>query len=240
MRRIILIVLFFAMCAGMIQTGYLLRSGANAPYEQMFESTVLIEIDGRHTGSGFVVSSELIVTARHVVDREGEYAVVFSDGTKRNVQAIRISEASDCAVLLVRKANLRPLILTTELQVGQPILVIGSPIDVKFFNYITRGVVSKLDVQEDWLSSRPLIMIDAAVNPGNSGGPVFDERGRVIGIAIAGYVYNCGMNFITPSIDIITLLEEWDDEGENYEGRYEEETYDEEFTEEYEAASGTS
>ncbi|KKK97396.1 hypothetical protein LCGC14_2653160 [marine sediment metagenome] len=202
------------------------------------DSVVLIEIDGRHTGSGFVIASDLIITAKHVVNRKGDYAIMFADGSKRNVQAIRISEETDCAVLLVRKANLRPLKLTTKVEIGQPIFVIGSPIDIKFFNYITRGIVSKLDVQENWLSNSPLIMIDAAVNPGNSGGPVFDVRGSVIGIAITRHPYNCGLNFITPSIDILTLLEEWNDEGENHEGRYKED--EEQFTEEYEAAAGTS
>ncbi len=199
------------------------------------DSTVLIEIDGRHTGSGFVakVSDKemLIITARHVVDRKGDYAVLFRCGTRRSVQAIRISESSDCAMLQVRKTGLKPLTLITKIRVGQPIIVIGSPIDQAYFNYITRGIVSKLNVQEDWLSCNPVVMIDAAANPGNSGGPVFDLKGRVVGIVIAKYVYNCGMNFITPSIDIITLLEEYGDEGENHAGRYEEDK--KWFTEEY-------
>lgn len=199
--------------------------------QMRIDSTVLIEIDGRHTGSGFVISPELIVTAKHVVDRKGDYAIIFADGSKRNVQAIRISETTDCAVLLVHKANLRPLKLTTEVQVGQPILVIGSPFDPAYFNYMTRGIVSKLNVQNNGLSSNPVIMIDAAANPGNSGGPVLNLRGRVIGIIIARRLYSCGMYSITPSIDILALLEEWNDEGENHEGRYEE--VEEWLTEEY-------
>ncbi len=228
--KVTFLFLMFAIVGGMVLHVGVLHDPI-IDYSYMLESTVLIEIDGQHTGSGFVVSSDLIVTARHVVNRRGDYAVIFADGSKRNVQAIRISEASDCAVLLVSKANLRPLILTTELQVGQPILVIGSPLERRYFNYMTRGIISKLNVQEDWLSNNPIVMIDAAVNPGNSGGPVFDLRGRVVGIAIAKYVYNCGMNFITPSIDIITLLEEYGDEGENHAGRYGED--EEWFTEEY-------
>ncbi len=218
-----------------------LFSGCNSAirsWEHRTSSVVLIEIDGRHAGSGFVVASDLIITSRHVVEGEGNYAVLFTDGSRRSVKAIRISVTTDCAVLLVSKANFRPLMLTTEVKVGQPIFVIGSPLDVKFFNYITRGIVSKLDVQEFGLSSNPLVMIDAAVNPGNSGGPVFDLRGRVVGIVIAYYPHNCGMNFITPAADIIVLLEGWEDEGENYEGRYEE--AEEEFTEEYEASVGNS
>lgn len=232
---ILLIIIMVAPGYIMVEVFHIPDCSQKVDYSEILESTVLIEIDGQHTGSGFVVSPNLIVTARHVVDRKRDYAVLFADGSKRSVQAIRISEETDCAVLLVRKANLRTLKLTTEVKIGQPIFVVGSPLDLMFFNYITRGIVSKLNVQEDRLSCNPVIMIDAAVNPGNSGGPVFDLQGRVIGITIAGYTYNCGMNFITPSIDIITLLEEWDDEGENHEGRYKED--EEQFTEEYEAAA---
>ncbi len=216
----------------------LLFSGCNPAtrsWQYYADSVVLIEIDGQHIGSGFIVAPDLIITARHIVDKKGDCAVVFADGSKRNVQAIRISEASDCAVLQVSKAGLRPLKLTTKVMVGQPIFVIGNPLGRRYFNYITHGIVSKLDVLEDWLSCSPLIMIDAAVNPGNSGGPVFDLRGRVIGIVVARYTHNCGVNFITSSIDIITLLEEYHDEGENHEGRYEE-IYEEWLTEEYQVA----
>lgn len=211
-------------------------------YSQILESTVLIEIDGQHTGSGFMVevsdNEVLVITARHVVDRKGSYSVVFADGSKRSVQGIRMAEASDCAVLLVYKTGLRPLKLTTKVRIGQPIVVIGNPLERRYFNYITHGIVSKLDVLEDWLSCNSLIMIDAAVNPGNSGGPVFDLRGRVIGIVIARYTYNCGMNFLTPSIDILTLLEEWNDEGANWDEKLEE--AGEEFADEYEASVGAS
>lgn len=186
------------------------------------DSVVQIEIDGRRIGSGFVVSSDLIITARHVVDREGNYAVLFADGSRRAVKDIRISKTTDCAVLLVSKAGFRPLKITTEISIGQPIFVVGTPLNAKFFNYVTHGIVTKIGVLELRFSNNPLTMIDAAANPGNSGGPVFDGRGRVIGIVIARYPYGCGMNFITPSIDILILLEEWYDEGENYEGRHKE------------------
>jgi len=218
----VIIILGFFIFSGAVSAIYDFNSAVTCSIEEQMSSTVLIEIDGRHTGSGFVIAPDLIITARHVVDREGEYAVLFEDGTRRDVQAIRISETTDCAVLLVHKANLRPLILTTDIKIGQPIIVIGSPLDPKFFNYVTRGIVSKLDVQDEWLSDNPVVMIDAAVNPGNSGGPVFNMQGQVIGIAIAGFTYNCGMNFITPAADILILMERWRDEGPNYAKRMEE------------------
>ena len=217
---LILFVVVFSGCNSTIQN-----------WQHYTSSVVLIEIDGRHTGSGFVVAPDLIITARHIVNKRGNYAVVLADGSKRNVQAIRISKETDCAVLLVRKTSFRPLILTTKIEVGQPIFVVGSPLNRKFFNYVTYGIVSKIDVIHSRFSGNPLIMIDAAANPGNSGGPVFDSSGKVIGIFIARYPHNCGLNFITPSIDIITLLEDWKDANENHEGRYQAD--EEQFTEEY-------
>lgn len=191
--------------------------------EEQMASTVLVEFNGFNKGSGFVVASDLIMTAKHVVDERGDYAIVFADGSRRDVKAIRISEESDCAVLQICEADLVPLVLETEILVGESITVIGSPLGLmQYFNYVTHGIVSKLDVQQDELSSNPVVMVDAAVNPGNSGGPVFNIKGRVVGITIAMHIYNHGMNFITPSIDLSILLEEWKDEGSNHNERLEE------------------
>lgn len=200
-----------------------LESYASYSIEEQMASTVLVEFNGFNKGSGFVVASDLIMTAKHVVDERGSYAIIFADGSRRDVKAMCISEESDCAVLQICKSDLVPLVLETKILVGESITVIGSPLgSMKYFNYVTHGIVSKLDVQQDELSSNPVVMIDAAVNPGNSGGPVFNAKGRVIGIAIAMLVYNHGMNFITPSIDIAVLLEEWKNEGPNHNERLEE------------------
>ncbi|KKN28276.1 hypothetical protein LCGC14_0856080, partial [marine sediment metagenome] len=122
----------------------------------------------------------------------------------------------------VRKTNLRPLTLTTKVEIGQPIFVIGSPFTAEFFNYVTAGIVSKVNMYVRVYGISPLIMIDAAINPGNSGGPVLNWNGEVIGIVVATYSPGIGVNLVVSSTDIAILLEEWEDVGENYEGQYKE------------------
>jgi len=197
------------------------------PFDSIVQSVVQIEIDGRHTGSGFIIDeSGLIITARHVVDRPGKYTVVFTDGAKRKVQGIRMSEVSDCAVLSVSRRNIQALGTTADIYVSQPILVIGSPYDIGLENYVTAGIISKVGVYCSFFCSTPLIMVDADGNPGNSGGPVLDMQGNVIGILVGGYGYGygIGINYVVSSMDFIDLLEGWLDEGENWNEQWEEES----------------
>ena len=213
----------------------LLFSGCNSAirgWQHYTDSVVRIEYNGRHIGSGFVAdSSGLIITARHVVERDGNYEVIFTDGSRNSVEGIRISKVSDVAVLLVRKTNLRPLTLTTKVEIGQPIFVIGSPFTAEFFNYVTAGIVSKVNMYVRVYGIFPLIMIDAAVNPGNSGGPVLNWRGEVIGIVVAIYSQGVGVNLVVSSTDVVILLGEWHEFGKNHERRYRED--EEWFAEEY-------
>ncbi len=183
-------------------------------------SVVRIEYNGQHTGSGFVVGRKwgevLIITARHVVEREGNYAVIFADGVKRNVQGIRTAERSDCAVLrVVRRSNIHSVEIETEVSVGETVFVVGSPFSIAYTNYVTRGIISKLNVLNEFFAVRHLVMIDAVANPGHSGGPVFNERGAVVGILIGSDRRGDGLNFITPATDFYDLLEGWYDEGAN-------------------------
>ncbi len=214
-KTVLMLMLFIIVIAGCYTPGQ--------HYKCLTDSVVQIEYNGRHIGSGFVAdSSGLIITARHVVERDGNYEVIFADGSKNSVENIRISGVSDVAILLVAETNLRPLTLTTKVEIGEPIFVIGSPFRAEFFNYITAGIVSKVDMYVGMYSVTPLIMIDAAVNPGNSGGPVLNWHGEVIGIVVAIYSQGVGVNLVVSSTDIAILLEEWEDVGENYEGQYKE------------------
>ena len=214
-KTILILMLFIIVIAGCYTPGQ--------HYKCLTDSVVQIEYNGRHIGSGFVVdSSGLIITAGHVAERDGNYEVIFADGSRHSVEGIRISRVSDVAVLLVHKANLRPLTLTTKVEIGEPIFVIGSPFRAEFFNYITAGIVSKVDMYVGTYSVAPLIMIDAAVNPGNSGGPVLNRRGEVIGIVIAIYSQGVGVNLVVSSTDIAILLGEWNEFGKNHEGQCEE------------------
>ncbi|MCW3047050.1 MAG: hypothetical protein JWO74_1334 [Solirubrobacterales bacterium] len=141
------------------------------------------------TGSGFVVDSKGdIVTAAHVVDGATSIKVTFSDGTSRTATLAGKDDATDVAVLKIDPSGLtlHPLTLgsSASLHVGDALVAIGSP-----FGYqesLSTGVVSGVDrtIQApNGFTVAHAIQTDAALNPGNSGGPILDSSGRVIGVA---------------------------------------------------------
>ena len=160
-------------------------------------------VDEETAGSGFVVDARrgLIVTASHVVARAestGTAAepatavrIVLDDGTRADAKVLGYDLFEDTALLEVEPANLglRALSLgrARALRVGEPVAVIGSPFENRAS--LSTGVVSQLDRQIAapgvCFRTTGVIQTDAAVNPGNSGGPLMDARGRVVGMVTA-------------------------------------------------------
>jgi putative serine protease PepD len=145
---------------------------------------------GTSLGSGFIVSADgYVVTNDHVIEgRTGNATVTFSDSSVAVAKLVGSDPESDVAVLKVDRSNLPPVQFgdSDQVVVGDGVLAIGSPLALA--NTVTYGIVSALD--------RPLeadepngptrfyagIQTDAAINHGNSGGPLVDVAGRVIGI----------------------------------------------------------
>ena len=158
-------------------------------------------VDDETAGSGFVVNANrgLIVTASHVVtDATTTPAtpatavrIVLDDGARADVKVLGYDLFEDTALLQVDPAqlSLRALALgrARALQVGEPVAVIGSPFENRAS--LSTGVVSQLDRQIAapgvCFRTTGVIQTDAAVNPGNSGGPLLDARGRVVGMVTA-------------------------------------------------------
>jgi hypothetical protein len=135
---------------------------------------------GDGVGSGFFITEDTLLTNAHVLCRDGSaMRVVFSDGREGIGTPRRSDERLDIAMVRVAGAKGVPLALgdAGALKVGDRVMLIGSPVGMEFT--VHDGMVSNL--------GRPLrgvayVQIDAKVNPGNSGGPLLDSRGRVVGI----------------------------------------------------------
>ncbi|HEU4976651.1 MAG TPA: trypsin-like peptidase domain-containing protein [Baekduia sp.] len=166
------------------------------------------------TGTGFVVDGQgHIVTAAHVVDNASKVTVRFQDGTTRTATVLGSDDATDLAVLDVDSSGLtlHPLKLgsTTSLQVGDPVAAIGDPFD--YARSLSTGIVSGLDrtIQApNGFTVAHAVQTDAALNPGNSGGPVLAADGTVVGvvdqIATNGQSeQSSGVGFAVPS-DIVS------------------------------------
>jgi len=169
-------------------------------------------------GTGFIVdSSGIIVTNSHVVsDSSGEYSVVLKDGTTYEVEKIHLDRVSDLAIVEVTARNLPILELadSDKLKVGQKAIAIGNALG-KFQNTVTAGIVSGIG-REITASSgygsqasfyEEVIQTDAALNPGNSGGPLLDLSGQVIGINVATTPSADNISFAIPSNTLKPLLE---------------------------------
>ena len=148
-----------------------------------------LQIDIPFWGSGFLVDGDgHVVTNYHVVSGGEEFIVRLSDGTEVPAERLGVSQADDLAVLKVdpsQIADVTPLTLADSSKVtpGQLAIAVGSPF--REFNSIGVGVVSGIDRGHRSVLHRPIpdmIQTDVPLNPGNSGGPLLNSDGEVIGI----------------------------------------------------------
>lgn len=161
----------------------------------------------RGQGSGFIISSDgLILTNAHVVREAKQVTVKLSDRREFSAQVLGSDPATDIAVLKVDAKGLPTVQLgdPRQVQVGDPVLAIGAPYG--FEQTATQGIVSAKGRSLPGDSVVPFIQTDAAVNPGNSGGPLFDGAGRVIGVNAQIYSQSGGFQGLAFSIPIDVAL----------------------------------
>ncbi len=155
-------------------------------------------------GTGFIISSDgLIITNKHVVaDKNAEYTVYLNNGQKYQAKVLAVHPVDDLALIKINGYNLPTLKLgnSDEIKLGQFVLAIGNAL-AEFQNTVSFGVVSGLkrsitasDETGGIERLDDLIQTDAAINFGNSGGPLINLRGEVVGIntAVAGGAENIG------------------------------------------------
>jgi putative serine protease PepD len=206
---------------------------AHVIYERAAPSVVAISATGASdafgqaqsdSGSGIIVSAKgLILTNDHVVDGANRITVQFggSGGATRPASVVGVDASNDLALLSVKSAGLRlaPLRFadSASLHVGDQAFAIGNPF--LYDQTLTVGVISALDraiTSPNGATITGVIQTDAALNPGNSGGPLLNTAGEVIGInsqiatgggdAFAGGGANSGVGFAVPSSIVMSDL----------------------------------
>lgn len=183
---------FFQFFRGM--PGFQQRRGApNTPF--------------RSQGSGFIISADgLILTNAHVVRDAKEVTVKLSDRREFAAKVLGSDPTTDVAVLRIEAKGLPTVRLghAGQLEVGDPVLAIGAPYGLE--QTATQGIVSAKGRSLPGDSVVPFIQTDAAVNPGNSGGPLFDGSGAVVGINAQIYSQSGGFQGLSFAIPIQVAL----------------------------------
>jgi serine protease Do len=157
----------------------------------------------RGQGSGFIVSADgLILTNAHVVKDAKEVTVRLADRREYAAKVLGSDPATDIAVLRVDAQGLPTVRLgdPASLQVGDPVLAIGAPYGLE--QTATSGIVSAKGRSLPGDAAVPFIQTDAAVNPGNSGGPLFDAAGNVVGINAQIYSRTGGFQGVSFAIPV--------------------------------------
>jgi serine protease Do len=157
----------------------------------------------RGLGSGFIVAADgLILTNAHVVDGAEEIVVRLNDRREFRAKLVGLDTQTDVAVLRIDAKGLPTVKLgdPSKVKVGEPVLAIGSPYG--FENTVTSGIVSAKSRSLPDDTYVPFLQTDVAVNPGNSGGPLFDARGEVIGINSQIYSRTGGFQGLSFAIPI--------------------------------------
>ncbi len=159
-------------------------------YNQLKDSVVLIQTN-LGLGSGFVYDTEgHIITNHHVIENATTIQVTFLDGNITSANVVGMDIYSDLAVIKVdpEVTTLEPVVLgaSSDLTVGEPVAAMGNPFGLS--DTLTAGIVSSvertLEAEGNYVII-DIIQIDAAVNPGNSGGPLVNLKGQVVGVNTA-------------------------------------------------------
>ncbi|MDR0818989.1 MAG: S1C family serine protease [Oscillospiraceae bacterium] len=209
------------------------RLSASNIYAQSVDSCVGISTEisiqsyfgtrtGTISGSGFIISSDgYIVTNNHVIedafDQGLDVTISMHDGTEYKAVIVGAEPANDVALLKIEpKEPLRALALGSldNTRIGEDVFVIGNPLGYLTFT-ITEGILSAFD-REIYTDSTEetainMFQISAPINSGNSGGPVFNDRGEVIGIASAKTSQASveGLGFAIPMDDVRDMINDW-------------------------------
>ena len=163
-------------------------------------------------GSGFVIGDGMLITNEHVVGGATKVRLIFSDGAQINADVSKVNGTRDVALIRFPESFIRPSlpIRTTDVVMGEEVYSFGAPLDEEYSGTLRKGIVSA----HRKIRNLNYIQSDVGMNPGNSGGPLVDQKGEIIGIAVSGAMadgisnqgLDQGINFFIPIQEAVSAL----------------------------------
>lgn len=180
-------------------------ASGSAPLNAAVNGVVSVFAGTGH-GSGVLISSDgYVLTNHHVAGETGRVRIRWADGTESVGDVVRGDRRRDVALIRTTAKAVPLSIRASPALLGETVFAVGTPLDKELAGTLTRGVVSSNRV----LEGQPWIQSDVAVTQGNSGGPLLDEKGAVIGLTSWGMAPNgasVGLNFFIPIEDALRVL----------------------------------
>ncbi len=210
--------------------------GKGTPFDDMFEEFLrrhnqggkgpmppMRERKSNSLGSGFVIDpSGIIITNNHVIADANDITVIFDDGRKLKAEIVGKDPKVDVAVLRVKPDKPLKAVKfgdSTKVRVGDWVIAVGNPFGLG--GTITAGIISARNRNIDSGPYDNYLQTDAAINKGNSGGPLFDMNGEVIGIntaILSPSGGSIGIGFATPAATVIPVIQQLEKYGETRRG----------------------
>lgn len=172
---------------------------------QVYDSVIVVYTK-TGVGSGFAIKENIIITNAHVVGTAKNVQINMYNGESVKGTVVKLNNEKDLALVKVKK-KFKPLPLSTEkISIGQEVYAIGAPKDMPYT--MTKGIISALDRK---VGNNVYTQIDASVNSGNSGGPLVDNDGKVIGVITLKASDAEGIGFAIQIKDINNFIKDIDD-----------------------------
>lgn len=192
---------------------------------EVYDAVVYIDVTGNRTsaaGSGFVYKKDdkngYILTNYHVIENGNKYVVTFSDGTEEEATLVNGDEYYDIAVLKVSINNIKKVATlgnSDNIELGDTVFTVGAPLGKDYMGTITKGITSGVNRMvpvklTSGVYLMEVIQTDASINNGNSGGPICNIKGEVIGITSSKLVGSGveGMGFAIPINKVKELIDD--------------------------------
>ncbi|MCR4593437.1 MAG: trypsin-like peptidase domain-containing protein [Clostridiales bacterium] len=196
-------------CLAVVLIAAIMFAGSVSSYamgfkaEEAYESIFVIE-SGNSLGSGFAIGENCIITNAHVIENKNDITIVRYSGESFSASVYSMDTEMDIAILYSSASEkLKPLIPCNSCNVGDDVYAIGAPNSMAYT--LTKGIISSKDRV---VKSQALIQTDAAINKGNSGGPLLNDEGKVIGVNTYKISDSEGIGLAIPIETIISYMKD--------------------------------